>query len=156
MSELHWTEVGRNGFSLIRDTALIGLLGGLIFYPAAVGARLDEAGIVKGSAFGLEFERKVEAAKKQSEAALIQTEQAQSELQKTGVALDKAREQIQSLEQTNPELAGETAEIKAGLENSAERVDQVQVNISKTLAKQQQAVDSQSVILQRVQASVRR
>ena len=155
MSEPHWTEVGRNSFSLVRDIGLVCLIGGLVFFPAAVGARLDEAGIVKGSAFGIEFERRVEEAKQQSIAALAQTEQAGEELKKTEVALKKASEQIELLEQSNPEVVAETTEIKAGLERSAIRVDQVQANIAGTIIKQEDAVKSQTAILRTVQSRVR-
>lgn len=147
MAELHWTEVGRNSFSLVRDVALVGLLGGLVFYPSAVGARLDQAGITKGSAFGIEFERKAREIKDQSVAALEQTEKAGEELKRTETALTLAKQQIETLETNNPQVASETADIKAGLEVSSNRVDQVQANIAKTITRQQNVVDSQSALL---------
>ena len=147
MAELHWTEVGRNSFSLVRDVALVGLLGGLVFYPSAVGARLDQAGITKGSAFGIEFERKAREIKDQSVAALEQTEKAGEELKRTETALTLAKQQIETLETNNPQVASETADIKAGLEISSNRVDQVQANIAKTITRQQNVVDSQSALL---------
>ena len=147
MAELHWTEVGRNSFSLVRDVALVGLLGGLVFYPSAVGARLDQAGITKGSAFGIEFERKAREIKDQSVAALEQTEKAGEELKRTETALTLAKQQIETLETNNPQVASETADIKAGLEISSNRVDQVQANIAKTITSQQNVVDSQSALL---------
>ena len=45
MEHPHWSEVARNLFNLFRDTGLIVLLGGLIFFPGYVGQILDEAGI---------------------------------------------------------------------------------------------------------------
>ena len=147
MAELHWTEVGRNSFSLVRDVALVGLLGGLVFYPSAVGTRLDQAGITKGSAFGIEFERKAREIKDQSVAALEQTEKAGEELKRTETALTLAKQQIETLETNNPQVASETADIKAGLEISSNRVDQVQANIAKTITRQQNVVDSQSALL---------
>ena len=153
MAELHWTEAGRNAFSLVRDVALIVLLMALFFFPAAIGARLDEAGIVKGTAFGIEFQREVEEARQQSQAALEQTGEANQELQRAEAALEDAQRQIEMLGRRNPEIAAATAPIKKDLEASSRRVGEVQENIAATMERQEEVVQSQESILRRVERS---
>lgn len=156
MADIHWTEAGKNAFGLVRDISLIGILGGLVFYPDKVGERLDQAGIVGGSAFGIEFARQVEDAKKQTENAIAEAEAAKAQLVESEKEAEQAIAKVDELIAKNPEVREDALVIKSEIEASSATLGQAQEQIQTTVDAQQVIRDSQAELIRKIDEKNRR
>ncbi len=156
MAEIHWSEAGKNAFGLVRDVSLIGVLGGLVFFPGAVGDRLDEAGIVGGSAFGIEFKRQVEEAKQKTEDAIAQAEAAQAQVAESEKETEQALARVDELIAKNPEVREDALVIKRDIQASSATLEQAQTQIQSAVKSQEVIKDSQTELIRKISRRNRR
>ena len=75
-------------FDLIRDGILLGLLLAVLLLPAKLNTILEEAGFVRASIFGFEWQARIDAAIQGTEEAIKEAERIETELRALVRGLD--------------------------------------------------------------------
>ena len=127
MSEI--TESGRNVFTLLRDALLFLILLMLVGCPAEINNRLKATGLVALEGPGFKWEKEIEDAKAEAEAVQEQVQEAKLELEDTITKLE-------AVEQRNPAIRAETAQILQDARMSSEKLEIAQDQIASSIQRQ--------------------
>lgn len=139
MTELHWTEIGKNAFLLIRDMVILGIIVFFLFFPVAFGEQLGKTNIGRFSAFGLEVELQAQEVRDQAEAA-------RSELAAAQDSMDDTLSDLRMLWRNNPQIRSQTNQLEQQVMQSSQRLTKAENEI-------QNSVKGYDVLVKKIEAA---
>lgn len=126
MTDLHWTEIGKNALILIRDGFVLGILVFFLFFPIEFGEQLGKNNIGRFSAFGVEVELQAQAVRDQAEAAKTEVAAAQD-------AVDQTLSDLQTLWRNNPQIRRETNQLEQKVIQSSQKLTRAENEIQNSI-----------------------
>ncbi|WP_109356589.1 hypothetical protein [Sphingorhabdus sp. EL138] len=126
MTELHWTEIGKNALTLIRDLCVLGILVFFLFFPIEFGEQLGKTNIGRFSAFGIEVELQAKEVRDQAEAAKTEVAAAQE-------AIDQTLSDLRTWSRTNPQIRSRANQLEEKVMQSSERLNKAEMEIGSSV-----------------------
>ncbi len=126
MTELHWTEVGKNALVLIRDLFVLGIVVFFLFFPIQFGEQLGKTNIGRFSAFGVEVELQAKEMRDQAEAAKTEVAEAQA-------AVDQTLSDIRMWSRTNPQIRSRANQLEEKVAQSSQKLTSAQSEIQSSI-----------------------
>ncbi len=126
MTELHWTEIGKNALTLIRDLCVLGILVFFLFFPIEFGEQLGKTNIGRFSAFGVEVELQAKEVRDQAEAAKTEVAAAQE-------AVDQTLSDLRTWSRTNPQIRSRVNQLEEKVMQSSERLNKAEMEIENSV-----------------------
>lgn len=126
MTELHWTEVGKNALVLIRDLFVLGIVVFFLFFPIQFGEQLGKTNIGRLSAFGIEVELQAKEMRDQAEAAKTEVAEAQA-------AVDQTLSDIRMWSRTNPQIRSRANQLEEKVAQSSQKLTSAQSEIQSSI-----------------------
>ncbi|GAB5481923.1 MAG: hypothetical protein Pars92KO_16800 [Parasphingorhabdus sp.] len=126
MTELHWTEVGKNALTLVRDLCVLGILVFFLFFPVEFGEQLGKTNIGRFSAFGFEVELQAKEVRDQAEAAKTEVAAAQE-------AIDQTLSDLRTWSRTNPQIRSRANQLEEKVMQSSERLNKAEMEIGSSV-----------------------
>ncbi len=126
MTELHWTEIGKNALILIRDLCVLGILAFFLFFPIEFGEQLGKTNIGRFSAFGVEVELQAKEVRDQAEAAKTEVTAAQE-------AVDQTLSDLRTWSRTNPQIRLRANQLEEKVMQSSERLNKAEMEIESSV-----------------------
>ncbi len=126
MTELHWTEIGKNALTLIRDLCVLGILVFFLFFPVEFGEQLGKTNIGRFSAFGVEVELQAKEVRDQAEAAKTEVAAAQE-------AVDQTLSDLRTWSRTNPQIRSRAKQLEEKVMQSSERLNKAEMEIENSV-----------------------
>lgn len=126
MTELHWTEIGKNALILIRDLCVLGILAFFLFFPIEFGEQLGKTNIGRFSAFGVEVELQAKEVRDQAEAAKTEVTAAQE-------AVDQTLSDLRTWSRTNPQIRSRANQLEEKVMQSSERLNKAEMEIESSV-----------------------
>jgi len=139
MTELHWTEIGKNALILIRDLLVLGIVGFFLFFPIQFGEQLGKTNIGRFSAFGVEVELQAKEVRDQAEAAKTELAVAQD-------TMDQTLSELQMLWRNNPQIRPQTNQLEQKVRQSSERLTKAENEI-------QSSINGYDVLVKKIEAA---
>ncbi len=138
MTELHWTEIGKNALTLIRDLCVLGILVFFLFFPIEFGEQLGKTNIGRFSAFGVEVELQAKEVRDQAEAAKTEVAAVQE-------AVDQTLSDLRTWSRTNPQIRSRANQLEEKVMQSSERLNKAEMEI-------QSSVKGYDILVKKIEA----
>ncbi|QTD55700.1 hypothetical protein [Parasphingorhabdus cellanae] len=126
MTELHWTEVGKNALVLIRDLFVLGIVVFFLFFPIQFGEQLGKTNIGRFSAFGVEVELQAKEVRDQAEAAEAEVAAAQE-------AVDQTLSDLRMWSRSNPQIRPRANQLEQKVEQSSQKLTSAKSEIQQSI-----------------------